>query len=77
MRKNIFILGLAAITLSAASCSNDNKVVDPDTMPEGTADVTINETDANYAEYATNWCNYAAAVSSKPTTSPLQAMCFE
>lgn len=65
MKKNIFILGLAAITLSAASCSKDNNVVDPDTMPEGTADVTINETDANYADYETNWCNYAAAVSSR------------
>ena len=65
MKKNIFILGLVAITLSAASCSKDNNVVDPDTMPEGTADVTINETDANYADYATNWCNYAAAVSSR------------
>ena len=65
MKKNIFILGLMAITLCAASCSKDNDVVDPDTMPEGTADVTINETDANYAEYATNWCNYAAAVSSR------------
>ena len=70
MKKNIFILGTIAIALTAVSCSkdsDDNKViVDPvETMPEGTADVTINETDANYADYATNWCNYAAAVSSR------------
>ena len=68
MKKNIFILGLAAIAMSAVSCSkekNDN-VVDPvNTMPEGTADVTINETDANFADYQKNWCSYAAAVSSR------------
>lgn len=70
MKKNIFILGLAAIALTVVSCSSDDKdddnVTDPvKTLPEGTADVTINETDANYADYATNWCNYAAAVSSR------------
>ena len=71
MRKNIFILGLMAIALTAASCSNDDaenddNVIAPEnnTMPEGTADVTIEETDANYADYATNWCKYAVAVSS-------------
>ena len=58
MKKNILILGTIAIALTAVSCSkdsDDNKViVDPvETMPEGTADVTINETDANYADYAT------------------------
>jgi len=68
MKKNTFILGLMAIALTAASCSSDDKdknVVDPakNTMPEGTADVTIEETDANYADYATNWCNYASVVS--------------
>jgi predicted lipoprotein len=65
MKKNIFTIGLAAITLSAASCGKDNVVEPQNTMPEGTADVTINETDANFAEYATNWCSYAAAVSSR------------
>ncbi len=66
MKKNIFYLGMIAIAMTAASCSNDdNTVVNPDTMPEGTADVTINETDADYADYPTNWCNYAAAVSSR------------
>ena len=73
MKKNIFILGLMALALSATSCSKDNEsetdpVVDPVvTMPEGTDDpsVTINETDANYADYAANWCSYAAAVSSR------------
>ena len=71
MRKNIFILGFMAIALTAASCSNDDaenddNVIAPEnnTMPEGTADVTIEETDANYADYATNWCKYAVAVSS-------------
>ena len=73
MKKNTLILGLMAIALTAASCSSDDKdnnVVDPDknTMPEGTADVTIEETDANFADYATNWCNYAAAVSSRLKT---------
>ena len=70
MKKNIFLLGLMAIALTAASCSGDNNeeninTPEDNTMPEGTADVTINETDANYADYATNWCNYAAAVSSR------------
>lgn len=70
MKKNFFILGLMAIALTAASCSGDNKdnnVPEPEskTMPEGTADVTINETDANYADYQTNWCSYAVAVSSR------------
>lgn len=66
MKKNIFYLGLIAIAMTAASCSKDDNTVTPvDTMPEGTADVTINETDANYADYKTNWCNYAAAVSSR------------
>ena len=70
MKKNFFILGLMAIALNAVSCSSDDEnndnVVGPEsnTMPEGTADVTINETDANYADYATNWCKYAVAVSS-------------
>ena len=50
MKKNIFYLGLMAIAMTAVSCSKDNNTVDPvNTMPEGTADVTINETDANYA----------------------------
>ncbi len=61
MKKNIFYLGMIAIALTAASCSNDDN--DPETMPEGTADVTINETDANYADYSDHWCSYAAAVS--------------
>ena len=66
MKKNIFYLGLIVIAMTAASCSKDDNTVTPvDTMPEGTADVTINETDANYADYKTNWCNYAAAVSSR------------
>jgi len=66
MKKNIFYFGLMAIAMTAASCSkDDNTVVNPDTMPEGTADVTIIETDANYADYQTNWCSYAAAVSSR------------
>lgn len=70
MRKNILILGLAAIMLTAASCSkSDNTIVAPlNTMPEGTADVTIVETDANFADYQVNWCNYAAAVSSRLKT---------
>lgn len=68
MKKKFFILGLTAIVLTAASCSksDENNVVGPtDTMPEGTAEVTINETDANYADYQANWCSYAAAVSSR------------
>ncbi|MBO7118971.1 MAG: peptidase M75 [Bacteroidaceae bacterium] len=69
MKKNILILGTIAIALTAVSCSkNDNTVEPVDTMPEGTADVTINETDANFADYQTNWCNYAAAVSSRLKT---------
>jgi len=64
--KHIFILGTLALAMTATSCGDDeNNVVNPDTMPEGTADVTIIETDANYADYRTNWCNYAAAVSSR------------
>jgi len=69
MKKNIFLLGMIAIAMTAASCSkdkNDDNIVPPEnTMPEGTADVTINETDANFADYQANWCNYAAAVSSR------------
>jgi len=69
MKKNIFYLGIIALAMTAVSCSNnENNVVDPDTMPEGTADVTINETDANFADYQANWCNYAAAVSSRLKT---------
>lgn len=66
MKQNIFLLGLMAICLTAGSCSkDDNNVVEPtSTMPEGTADVTIVETDANYADYKDKWCSYAAAVSS-------------
>ncbi len=72
MKTNIFILGTIAIALTAASCSSDDNenndknsgTPTENTMPEGTADVTIEETDANYAEYAANWCNYAVAVSS-------------
>ena len=73
MKKNIFILGLVTMSLAAASCSKNDEntnVIDPvennqTSMPEGTDDsrVVINETDANYSDYATNWCNYAAAVS--------------
>lgn len=66
MKKNIFIFGTIAIALTAASCSKNDNVVNPGgTMPEGTADVTIDETDANFADYQTNWCSYAAAVSSR------------
>ena len=69
MKTNIFLYGLMAIALTAASCSkdkDDDNIVNPEnTMPEGTADVTINETDANFADYQANWCNYAAAVSSR------------
>lgn len=68
MNKHICIIGLAAIILTAASCSKDNNdnVVNPaNTMPEGTAEVSINETDADFADYKTNWCSYAAAVSSR------------
>ena len=73
MKKNILILGTIAIALTAASCSKDSDddktIADPvDTMPEGTADVTIVETDANFADYQANWCNYAAAVSSRLKT---------
>ena len=69
MKQNIFIIGTIAIAMTAASCSKNENTVDPqDTMPEGTADVTINETDANFADYQTNWCNYAAAVSSRLKT---------
>ena len=73
MKKNIFIIGTIAIAMTAVSCSkdsDDNKIiVDPvEKMPEGTADVTIDETDANFADYQTNWCNYAAAVSSRLKT---------
>ena len=69
MKKNIFYLGIIAFAMTAASCSNnENNIVDPDTMPEGTADVTINETDANFADYQENWCSYAAAVSSRLKT---------
>lgn len=73
MKRNIFIIGTIAIAMTAVSCSkdsDDNKIiVDPvERMPEGTADVTINETDANFADYQTNWCNYAAAVSSRLKT---------
>lgn len=66
MKTNIFIIGITAFAMIAASCSKSNYTTEPDnTMPEGTADVTINETDANYADYATNWCSYAVAVSSR------------
>ena len=69
MKQNIFLIGTIALAMTAASCSNDDKTVEPqDTMPEGTADVTINETDANFADYRTNWCSYAAAVSSRLKT---------
>ncbi len=73
MKKNIFIIGTIAIALAAVSCSKDSDddktiVTPPNTMPEGTADVTIVETDANFADYRTNWCNYAAAVSSRLKT---------
>ena len=64
MKKNIFIIGTIAIAMTAVSCSkdsDDNKIiVDPvERMPEGTADVTINETDANFADYQTNWFHRA------------------
>ena len=63
MKKNILLLGLMAMTVSVTSCSDSKD--GPTEMPEGTADVTINEIDANYADYAENWCSYAAAVSSR------------
>lgn len=71
-KKNILILGLVALAMTAASCSKNNdkeneEIIDPEltTMPEGTSDprVTISETDANYADYAANWCKYASVVS--------------
>ncbi len=66
MKTNFFIIGITAFAMAAASCSKNNNIVGPqDTMPEGTADVTINETDANFSDYQDNWCNYAAAVSSR------------
>lgn len=66
MKKNIIFLGMIAIAMTIASCSKSDNTVEPETkMPEGTADVTINETDANFADYQTNWCSYAVAVSSR------------
>ena len=66
MKKNLFYLGIIAIAMTAVSCNdNDADTPQPETMPEGTADVSIQETDANFADYRTNWCNYAVAVSSR------------
>ena len=68
MKKYLFLLGLMTMGLTFTSCSSnddDPKGGEETTMPEGTDDprVTIEETDANYADYATNWCLYASAVS--------------
>lgn len=76
MKKNILILGLMAFAATLTSCSNndDNEPANKEneggnntetTMPEGTSDprVTINETDADYNDYAANWCKYASVVS--------------
>lgn len=63
MKKTNIILGILAIGLVATACSK-SEIVDPETtIPEGTADITIVESDANFADYKSNWCNYAAAVS--------------
>lgn len=74
MKKNYFLLGLLAMSMTMVSCSksedsddsgSETNIVTPTGMPEGTDDprVKINETDANYADYAANWCNYANVVS--------------
>lgn len=62
MKKNVFFIGLLAMGLGFAACSNDNNEVPP-TLPEGTADVTIDENNIEVtAENISTWTQYATAV---------------
>lgn len=62
MKKNVLIISLLAMGLGFAACSNENNEGKP-SIPEGTADVTINENNIDVTpENINTWKQYATAV---------------
>lgn len=64
MKKNVFMISLLAMGLGFAACSNDNNNEEEKPgIPEGTADVTINENNIDVTpENINTWTQYATAV---------------
>ena len=59
MRKYLFLMGLMATGLALTACGED----DEKTIPEGTANVTIDEDDTRVtSDNLTNWTQYAVQV---------------
>ena len=61
MKKNVFVISLLAMGLGFTACNNDNN--EKPGIPEGTADVTIDENNIDVtAQNIGTWTQYATAV---------------
>ncbi len=62
MKKNVFMIGMLAMSLGFAACSNDENN-DGTNIPEGTADVTINDNNVDVtSKNIKTWSQYSTAV---------------
>ena len=62
MKKNVFMISLLALSLGFTACNNDDSNGEK-SIPEGTADVTINENNIDVtSQNITTWTQYATAV---------------
>lgn len=62
MKKNVFLISLLALSLEFTACNNDDSNGEK-SIPEGTADVTINENNIDVtSQNITTWTQYATAV---------------
>ena len=63
MKKNVFLIGLLAMSFGFTACNNDDNNKGGKEIPEGTSDVTINDNNIDVtSENITTWTQYATAV---------------